>query len=166
MGFKCKRIAKVLGALDASVASWFKLPNGSAPVVDETGKIAIDTTSDQLSFFGASSKRIITYQKDLGFAYATTTWNATTTLRIGPSPAAITVQFAYCETDAGTVGVSLYDGTNRANYIATASTTINKNQYDTNNSFTAGETIRVDAGNPSSSPKNLSCRFVYTVDSD
>ena len=66
----------------------------------------------------------------------------------------------------GTVGVSLYDGTNRANYVTTASTTINTNAYTTNNTFTNNETIRVDIGTPVSSPTNISCRFRYVYDSD
>lgn len=102
---------------------------------------------------------------NLGFAYATSTWSGTTTLRIGPAPVALTIMYAYCETDTGTVGVSLYDGTNRALYMPTASTTINRFDFTaSNNSFTAGESIRVDIGTPASSPRYISCRFANTFD--
>ncbi len=156
-----------LGVFDLGGASSFELPNGTGPTVDAAGETAVDTTSDQFIYFGASTKRVLQPFQNLGFAYATsTTWTGTSTLRIGPSPAAITVDHAYCETDTGTVGVSLYDGTNRANYIVTASTTINKFAYSSNNTFTAGETIRVDVGTPASTPTTLSCRFMYTYTAD
>ena len=154
------------GVFDFGGATSFEIPNGG-PTIDTTGEIGIDTTSDQLAFYGASAKRILYYRDNLGFAYATSSWNGTTTIRIGPSPAAITVTNAYCETNTGTVGVSLYDGTNRALYMQTASTTINNFTYTaSNNSFTAGETIRVDLGTPVSTPTTLSCRFLYTYDAD
>lgn len=145
-------------------AAVLEIPNGSGPTVDAIGELALDSTNDQLIYFGAS-KRVLQPYDNLGFAYATTTWSATTTLRVGPAPAAITVYSALCETNTGTVGVSLYDGTNRALYMPTASTTINEFLYTaSNNSFTKGETIRVDIGTPASSPTQLSCRFLYTYD--
>lgn len=85
---------------------------------------------------------------------------ATTTQRL-VSPANITVDGARCETDTGTLGVSLYDGTNRANYIPTASSTTNYNAYTTNNTFTTGESIRVDFGTPASSPTYGTCTFIF-----
>ena len=95
------------------------------------------------------------------FQYATTTWTGTTTKFMAPAMANLTVNGVYCTTDVGTVGVSLYDGTNRANYIATASTTENYFAYSTNNTWTAGELIQVDLGTPATSPKQVACRFKY-----
>lgn len=101
----------------------------------------------------------------MAFNYATSTaWTGTTTKLLAPALANITVGGVYCETDTGTVGVSLYDGANRANYIATASTTKNWFTYSTNNTFTAGESIRVDFGTPASSPTQVSCRWKYLYD--
>jgi len=51
----------------------------------------------------------------------------------------------------------VYGGTNRANYIPTASTTINLFRYSSNNTFTAGESMRVDLGTPASSPTRIAC---------
>lgn len=151
--------------LHLTATGYLTIPQGTAPVVANVGQIAIDTTDDQFLYFGASSKRVLQPFDNLGFAYATTTWTGTTTLRIGPSPANITVTHAYCETDVGTLGMSLYDDTNRALFMVNASTTINKFQYSaSNNTFTAGETIRVDIGNPATLPRYISCRFMYTYD--
>jgi len=157
---------KLTGVWDFGGADSLEIPNGASPTIDTTGEIGIDTSTDQFSFFGASSKRIISYNQRLGFAYATSSWTGTTTLRIGPAVQASSVDYVYCETNTGTVGVSLYDGTNRANYIATASTTINKNVYSSNNTFTAGESMRVDIGTPASSPTTLSCSFGYSITAD
>ena len=93
--------------------------------------------------------------------YATSTaWTGTTTMLIGPAPAGMRFTKAYCETDTGTVNVSLYDGTNRANMI-TASTTIGTFNFSTNNIFTEAESIRIDFGTPVSSPKNVVCTMKY-----
>lgn len=96
--------------------------------------------------------------------HATSSWSGTTTQLLAPAVANVTLRGAYCETDVGTVGVSVYDGTNRATYIPTASTTINYFEFSTNNTFTTGESIRVDFGTPASSPKQAVCRFKFTYD--
>jgi hypothetical protein len=61
------------------------------------------------------------------------------------------------------MNVSLYDGTNRANII-NASTTAGFFVFSTNNTFTAGESIKVDYGTPATSPTAVSCRFKYSYD--
>jgi len=43
------------------------LPQGAAPTVDAAGEIAVDTTSDQLIYFGGA-KRVVTYKKQKDFA--------------------------------------------------------------------------------------------------
>jgi|CXWL01.1.fsa_nt_gi hypothetical protein len=156
-----------LSATNATTTGTLAIPVGASVITPVAGNMAIDTTSGQLRYSDITGTvRVISPVRDLGFSYATSTWSGTTTRRIGPAPANITVSAVYCETNAGTVGVSLYDGTNRANYVPTASSTINKNLYTSNNTFTAGETMRVDLGTPASSPQELSCRFLYTYDAD
>ena len=108
------------------------------------------------------SNGIIQSWQTMAFQYATSSWSGTTTKFMAPAMANLTVNGVYCTTDMGTVGVSLYDGTNRANYIATASTTENFFTYATNNTFTASEPIQVDLGTPASSPLQVACRFKYT----
>lgn len=131
------------------------------------GEFGIDTTSNQFKFFSGGATRVLSPVDSFSFSYATsTTMTGTTTLLMAPAPTAITVGSAYCETDTGTMGMSLYDGTNRATYMATASTTKNLFTFSANNSFTAGESIRVDIGNPASSPTKIACRFRYTYDAD
>jgi len=65
------------------------------------------------------------------------------------------------------MGVSLYDGTNRANFII-ASSTIGTTTFSTNNSFNMGESIRVDVGTTTSANINVAggCRFSYRYAAD
>lgn len=98
------------------------------------------------------------------FTYSTSTaWTGTTTIPLGPAYVAETWNGIQCFTDTGTVGVSFYDGTNRMNYIPTASTTVNINLLTTNNSFTASEKRYVDIGNPASTPTSISCTVSKTM---
>lgn len=160
----------VLTAVNATTTGTLTIPVSASLVTPMAGNIGIDSTTGQLRYSDVTgTTRVLSPVRDLGFAYATSTWgaNATTTIRIGPAPANITVSAAYCETNAGTVGVSFTDAVpNRLDYIRTASTTINKFTFVTNTTFTAGESMRVDVGTPASSPTSISCRLLYTYDAD
>lgn len=46
------------------------VPSGTAPTVDAAGETAIDTTSDQLVYYGGA-KRVLTYKKQIDFAVKT-----------------------------------------------------------------------------------------------
>ena len=153
------------GVFDFGGATSLEIPNGG-PTVDTTGEIGIDTTSGQLKWsYNASILGIEVPYKTMVSQYATSTWSGTTTVYMAPAMAALTVQGVYCDTSAGTLWMSLYDATNRANLVQ-ASTTQGYFAYSTNNTFTAGEKIRVDYGTPASSPTQVSCRFKYTYDAD
>ena len=47
---------------DKTITGFLAIPQGTAPVVDAAGKVAIDTTDDQLVYFGAA-KRVIPYEQ-------------------------------------------------------------------------------------------------------
>lgn len=146
----------------------------NALFIDETGLVGIGTTSPTslLTVHGASPSidvydtdtdelRKFTGALEKSFTYATTSaWTGTTTIPFAPAWEAQTFSGAKCFTDAGTLNVSLNDGTNRANLI-NASTTVGTNTYTTNNTFTASEKRYVDIGTPASSPTEISCTFRY-----
>lgn len=91
------------------------------------------------------------------FTYATSSaWTATTTIPLAPAYVAETWNGVKCFTDAGTLNVSFYDGTNRMD-ILNASTTVGTFTLSTNNTFTAGEKRYVDIGTPATSPTKISC---------
>jgi hypothetical protein len=160
-------LTTVMGAVDMGGATSFELPNGTSGFTNTTGQMFIDTTSGQLRYNSGTATSTLVNFYTTGFAYATSTaWTGTTTIFMAPAMANLTFDGVYCETNTGTVGVSLYDGTNRANYIPTASTTPNYFGYTTNNTFTAGESIRIDIGTPATTPTKASCRFKYRYDVD
>ncbi len=51
------------GVFDAGGATSLEVPNGSGPTVDATGELAVDTTGDDLIFYGGSAKRNLTYKQ-------------------------------------------------------------------------------------------------------
>ena len=131
------------------------------------GEVTIDDTSGQFRFDSGSAERVIPSLLTLGFSFASTSLNtSTTTLYLGPSRGQITFVDAICDFSKH-MGVSLYDGTNRANFII-ASSSIGTTTFSTNNSFNMGEPIRVDVGTTTSAAINVSggCRFSYRYAAD
>jgi hypothetical protein len=158
-------LTTVMGAVDLGGATSLELPQDGT--IDTTGEVKWDTTSGTLQIYNGSAVQTFKPFVTLVGNVASSTWGTgTTTVYLGPAVAAGTITEARCEISAGTLGVSLYDGTNRANYIKTASTTIDTFTYTTNNTFTANESIRMDVGTAVSSPTQITCRFkfVYTAD--
>lgn len=152
--------------IDAGGAASFEIPNGTGPTVDATGEIAVDTTSDQFVYYGASTKRVVPAFQFPAFEYATsTTWTGTTTRRLGTATVAETWNYAECYTSAGTVNVSFYDGTNRMDLVP-ASSTPAKYALSTNNTFTAREKRIIDLGTPASSPTAVSCTITKFITAD
>jgi len=156
---------QISGALvwDFSGVTSLEIPQDGT--VDATGEIKWDTTTGNLQIYNGTEVRVFQPFVTIVGTYSTSTWTSTTTKPLAPAMAAGTVTGAYCETDAGTVGVSLYDGTNRANYIQ-ASTTKNWFDFTTNNTFTAGESMRIDFGTPASTPHWVACRLKFKYSAD
>lgn len=153
----------ITGAWDFGGATSLEMPNGSNPTVDAVGEFAFDTTANEFliaTSTDAGSPGVFKPFVTMAAGHGTSSWTGTTTQLLAPAPFAGYVAYARCETLTGTVGVSLYDGTNRANFF-TASTTIGTITYSTNYGFTAGESIRVDFGTPASSPTQVACRFFF-----
>jgi len=97
------------------------------------------------------------------FTYATSSaWTGTTTIPLAPAYVAETWNGVKCFTDAGTLNVSFYDGTNRMDML-NASTTVGTFTLSSNNSFISGEKRYVDIGTPASSPAKISCSISKTL---
>ena len=155
----------VTGLLDVG-AGVLEIPNGSAPTVDSIGELAIDSTSNQLVLYGSEKKVIGNGNIYSSFTYATSTaWTGTTTIPLGTAYVAETWNGIQCFTDAGTLNVSVSDGTNRMN-SNNASTTVGTTVFTTNNTFTANEKRYVDVGTPASSPKKISCTISKSITAD
>lgn len=151
------------GAHDFGGATSLEAPNGSSPTVDAIGEFGVDTSENEWIYATSTNSAAPAVLKPfvtISGGHATSTWVGTTTQLLGPAPYPGYIKLGRCDMISGTVGVSIYDGTNRANYM-TASSTVGTFSYSTNNSFTTGEPIRVDFGTPGSSPTQIACRWEY-----
>lgn len=154
------------GAHDFGSATDFEIPNGSAPTVNTTGEIALDTTNDQLKVYGAGAVTVHDQRRFLTFSYATTTtMTGTTTLPLGTAPTGLTFKSAQCYTDAGTMNVQYKYGTGPTlvSSLFNASTTIGTVTFSGNNTPAAGNALKVDIGTPASTPTSISCTMTATV---
>jgi len=92
------------GAWDLGALGSFELPNAAAPTVDAIGEIAIDTTEDQLIYYGTFGKEVIVATKSIAFGVAS---GSATLLVDGPSlPFDFTITSSSCR--SGNVAGEIY----------------------------------------------------------
>jgi hypothetical protein len=121
------------------------IPTGAGPIVDVAGKTAIDTTNDQLLYYGGAL-RVLPYTFEKCFALENPTADDDYVPIWSPVDA-ITITSQYCRTQGGTsVGVTISDGTNDMETI----TCDGDGQADdgslVNNAFSANERMEFDIG--------------------
>lgn len=144
-----------------------EISNGAAVFTNTIGQIAIDTTTGMLLWNYGSGTSTKPFYETTGFSYGSTTQGSGTTTRyLAPAAAALTFNTVQCDF-SNFMGISLYDGTNRADYLE-ASSTIGTVTYSTNNVFTAGESIRIDIGTSTDIAAEVvgGCRFKYVFTAD
>jgi len=153
----------------------FGLPNGVAPTVDETGETAIDTTSDQLLYYGGA-KRVLTYKEPLCITvenlaaadddYAYFSW-----------PYAVTITGLWCHyrgTGSTPATITLEDGAGNAMTItdtaatcAASTTTATPKTVTAANGLTAYEMLAFNVTNAvSPETDEYTICVSYTVDAD
>jgi hypothetical protein len=162
-------LATLLGTIDAGGAS-FEIPNGATATMNNTGQIALDTTSGQVLFNnglgGANGTTTIPAYFYASFSYSTSTaWTGTTTIPLGPAFIGETWKQVKCFSDTGTLNVNFGDETNKMGTF-NASTTIGTITLSTNSAFTAGEKRYVDVGTPATTPTKISCTISKQYDRD
>jgi len=160
-------------AWDFGGATSLEVPNDAAPVVDAIGEIALDTTDDQLVYFGAS-KRVLRYEeekscviedlaaaddnKSLGmFSEAVTiTGIAVSYIGTGTTPATITLEdgSGNAMTITGGSPTAVAHGTNATFAAVTAG-----------NTLVVGEILRFDVTNAvAPETDDYTIAIKYTVD--
>jgi len=156
------------GVYDFGGATSFEIPNGSSVFTNTTVQCAIDTTSGQLRCNTGSVTSTFMAERYLTVSYATSTaWTGTTTINASVANRGQTFSGARCYSDTGSTAFSIGDGTNKVFGVATSSTGIVVTQtLGSNNTFTAGEKVVVEIGNPASMPTKTTCKFIYTLDAD
>lgn len=157
-------------AVNATITGILKIPNSTALQTGTAGEIGIDTTSNQLRYYGSATSTISPYQFQT-LTIASTTWNsiagatASSTIPLGVAYQAETWSSFTCYTDTGTILAKFGDGTN---YMTTvnASSTAGNISVASNNQFTANEKKQIVVSNAASTPNFLTCTIKKAYDAD
>lgn len=162
------------GSVNAGGADDLEIPNGTGPTVDTTGQIAIDTTSDQLIYYGASSASVIA-PKDCKSATIENLAAADDNLEIGMFAYGVTITDVgvYCNGTCSTPAqISLEDRSGNAmtHTTPTAATGTGNATFQSvtaANSLVAGEGLRFDVDNtPSPETDTYIITYCFTVTAD
>lgn len=136
------------GVYDFGGATSFEIPNASNPTLDAAGEVAVNTNNDTFEF-ATSSDNVVGIATPIRFAYASSTWTATS------APLRLTTGVKYSEIinsgicyANGTGRILITDGTNDSNIVTLASGTTTVT-FTTNKKFNAGgENIIFEVGTP------------------
>ena len=166
-------VTTLLGAWDWGGATSIEIVNGSAPTVDATGEIAVDTTSDQYIYYGSATKRVLTpFDEKSAFIASTTIDKAGVSFSVGTSTfemanysRAVTLDTFYCKTNTGTTTVRFGDGTNWTAVVVCGPGGGTGSSLS-NNTFTAREDIQLQVGSAVGTPAKVtvSASFLTTAD--
>lgn len=166
-------ISGATGVYDFGGATSLEIPNGASPTVDATGEVAVDTTSDQYIYYGASSKRVLTPFDEKSAFIASTTIDkdgvsfsvGTSTFEMANYSRAVTLDTFYCKTNTGTTTVRFGDGTNWTAVVVCGPGGGTGSSLS-NNTFTAREDIQLQVGSAVGTPAKVtvSASFLTTAD--
>lgn len=145
----------ITGAVDWGGITSFEIPNGTAPVVDAVGEIALDTTANQL-LIGTTTNASFPATLPLEQPLFSVTIGSTTPEFVGSNGTvpisrwvgkAREITRAECFVQGGTSKViNVTDGTNDTETITCGTTNTQDNSMDTNTSFTASELWYLEFG--------------------
>lgn len=146
-------------------AASFEIPNAAAPTVDAAGEIAIDTTSDQLAYYGGA-KRILTHYYEKGFVLEDPA-AADDNVPFWHPKQNITITDVYCEVEGATSAeVIISDGTNALETVTCDEDGQADDGSIANGTFSANERMEFDIGTVTDTPDWLAVTITYTIDSD
>lgn len=145
-------------------ASYIQLPNGTAPTVDAVGKVAVDTTDDQLQYYGAA-KRVIPYTRTVcGVIENLASADDSYAFFMANDPITVTGVGCNCRGSCGVLGtLTLEDRGGNGMTITGTNPTCATTGVATfaavtaNNTLTAGEEVAFDVTN------NLTGGDTYTI---
>lgn len=153
------------GVYDFGGATSIEIVNGTSPTVDAAGEIAVDTTDDQLIYYGGA-KRVITYKQQKCFALETPSADDDNVSIFFPTDA-ITITNMYCMTKGGTsVEVILSDGTNALDTMTCDADGATDDGNIANATFTANEEVQFDIGTLTGEVDWVTFCFTYTTTSE
>jgi len=153
------------GALDFGDAVSMEIPNGTAPTVDSTGELALDTTSNNLVLATSTGDFVVASASTTlySFLLASTSPDFASggVIELPRHPLPQTVMSIGCMVDGGTNKVIVLsdNGTNDMTSV-TCTTTWNWYTISSNNNLTANEAVRVEVGASSGSPDYVNVRVM------
>lgn len=159
------------GAQDFGGATSVEIPNGASPTVDAAGEIAIDTTSDQLQYYGSTK---IAIPPKRFFSVVVPSVADTDDMFILKLPWGITVTALDCIVSAATSAtINIQecgsDGTSCTDMATSdlACDTDGANTTTLNNAAAdAGDWLKLDVASISGTPGTLTVTVTYTVTPD
>ena len=161
----------VTGKIDVGSGE-LEIPNGASMQTGTAGEIAIDTTDNQLQFFGTATTTLMgTFRLPIAEASSTLAYYGaygsagTTTMTYTSLGDPWTISSIAVSTDTGTTSVSCGDGTNWMGFILggndTGYTSISPSA---DNSFTADEDLKCRIGTQTGDPNDIKIRVMATWD--
>lgn len=159
------------GVQDYGGATSFEIPNGTSPTVDAAGEIAVDTTDDQLVYYGGA-KRVIPYERT-ACAVIENLAAGDDNYAIWMANDAVTITGVGCNcrgTCSTTATFTLEDRGGNAMTITDTNPTCATTGAATfkavtaGNQLTAGEMLAFDVTNTPTANDEYALCFTYTVD--
>ena len=159
------------GAVDFGGATSLEVPNGAAPTVDVAGEIAVDTTSDQLIYYG-TGKRVLPYRFQENFAIKSPV-DADDVLMFKAQRAITVTDIHVLAQGGGTISVDIQEcdsaGANCATVDAAISADSDGAEDDgaiSNGAIDAGDWVKLVLAAPSGTVNFLSGSIYYTITAD
>lgn len=160
----------LLSATNASttqltVATGLQIPNAAAsPTLGTAGYVAINTTAASTSLqFGDGTATRVLYDTSTPSAVVSSSTlsyigaygaSGTSTIAITTVYRPTTILGAYCQTDVGTANIDFLNSATRTNNVV-CSTTPTFVTFSTNNTWTMGQTIKLDVGRQATNPNTI-----------
>ncbi len=159
------------GVHDFGGATSIEIVNGSSPTVDAAGEIAIDTTSDQLIYYGGA-KRVVTYKKQKDFVIKTPA--DADDFILFKAQTAITITDIHCIAQGGTsISMDVQEcdsaGANCATVDAAITCDTDGAEDDgtlSNGTIDAGDWVKIVLGAPSGTVNFLTGSIYYVETAD
>lgn len=159
------------GALDFGGSTSLEVPNGASPTVDAAGEVAVDTTSDQLIYYGAA-KRVLPYRLQENFAIKSPV-DADDVLMFKAQQAITITDIHVLAQGGGTISVDIQEcdsaGANCATVDAAISADSDGAEDDgalSNGAIDAGDWVKLVLAAPSGAVNFLTGSIYYTITAD
>ena len=161
------------GVYDFGGATSFEIPNAASPTVDAAGEIAVDTTDDQVVYYGAAA-RVVPYHWGRSGFIANLTSSDTQTVSLGGFPYNCTIIGVACQyqgtsapatvaniTLANSNGTLMTHGAVTCSNQTTASTWV---AITANNTIAKGLNVFFNVTNTPTVNYNYTISYDYTID--